>query len=550
MINSALMRHQIPLILFLLISLTLSSQNIYETREGKVSYITSHNVYVKFTSTDHIAVGDTLFISQNGTSVPAVIVKEISSISSVCVPVSSLTLKVGDSLLTRQNIPVSSNSDLTEAAKTTLPSSKPDSGATSSVPKVKRIQRVTGNFSVASYFNSSNVAASSERMRYTFSMVAQNLGNSRFSVETYISFAHTVNQWIEIKKDLFNGLKIYGLALNYDINNHNTIWLGRRINPRISNAGAIDGIQYEGKAGNFTAGLIAGTRPDNLDYRFNANLLQAGAYIAYDLTGKNGSMQTTLAVMEQRNHGMTDRRFTYLQHSNSIFRNLYFFGSAEVDLYKKTMNPVDPANTLDTTYKKDYSPRLSNVYLSLRYRPFRQLSLSVSYSARENVIYYETYKTIVDRLLESATVQGYSFQVSYQPVKLLSIGLNASYRDSKTDPRPSRNLYGYLTYNRIPGIGVAATLSATTLETSYMTGKIYSLGISRDLIAGILSAGLDYRYVSYKFYGNETMPLQQMGEFNMMWRMMKKLSLAFFYEGTLEQKSTFNRLYVNLTQRF
>jgi len=550
MINYPTMRYLIPTILFILTSFNLEAQNTFEAREGKVSYITSHNVYVKFASTDHIVIGDTLFTSQNGVTMPVVIVKEISSISSVCVPITSQPLKVGDALLTRKNIPVINKPDLTEPANTLTASSKPDTGAVITVPKVKRIQRVTGNFSAASYFNSSNVAANSERMRYTFSMVAQNIGNSKLSAETYISFAHTINQWSDIKKNLFNGLKIYSLALNYEINSHNTIWLGRRINPRISNAGAIDGMQYEGKAGNFTAGLIAGTRPDNLDYSFNANLLQAGAYIAYDLTRKSGSMQTTLALMEQRNHGMTDRRFAYLQHTNSIIHNLYFFGSAEIDLYKKTMNPVDPANPMDTTYKKDYSPRLSNVYLSLRYRPFRQLSISVSYSARENVIYYETYKTIVDRLLESATVQGYSFQVSYQPVKLLSLGLNASYRDSKTDPRPSKNLYGYITYNHVPGIGVAATLSATTLETSYMTGKIYSLGISRDLVPGILSAGLDYRYVNYKFYGSEIMPLQQMGEFNIMWRMMKKLSLAIYYEGTLEKKSTFNRLYVNLTQRF
>ena len=250
------------------------------------------------------------------------------------------------------------------------------------------------------------------------------------------------------------------------------------------------------------------------------------------------------------NNGMTDRRFAYLQHANSLVRNLYFFGSVEVDLYKKTMIQQDTTISKDTVYKLDNTPYLSNLYLSLRYKPIRQLSLTLSYSNRQNVIYYETYKDIVDRLLEAATVQGFIFQINYQPVKLLSIGVNAGYRNSKNDPRPTKNLYGYLTYSRIPGINVAATISATILETSYMSGKIYSLGISRDLVSGKLSGGLDYRYVSYKFYSGETKLVQNMGEINLTWRIMKKLSCGLYYEGTFDKTSIFNRVYANITQRF
>jgi hypothetical protein len=214
------------------------------------------------------------------------------------------------------------------------------------------------------------------------------------------------------------------------------------------------------------------------------------------------------------------------------------------------MNPLDTAISKDTTYKQDNSPHLSNLYLSLRYRPFRQLSVSVSYSARDNIIYYETYKSIVDKLLEAATVQGFNFQINYQPYKLISVGVNAGYRDSKTDPRPTKNLYGYLTCSQIPGINVTGTISATMLETSYMSGKIYSAGLSKDLVPGKLSAGLDYRYVSYKFYNGEALLVQNMGEVNFNWRILKKLSCGIYYEGTFEKTSKLNRIYINITQRF
>jgi hypothetical protein len=102
----------------------------------------------------------------------------------------------------------------------------------------------------------------------------------------------------------------------------------------------------------------------------------------------------------------------------------------------------------------------------------------------------------------------------------------------------------------VPGINVAATVSATILETSYMSGQIYSLGISRDLVPGKLSAGLDYRYVSYKFYSGETKLVQNMGEVNFTWRILKKLSCGLYYEGTFDKASTFNRIYINITQRF
>ncbi len=413
----------------------------------------------------------------------------------------------------------------------------------------KRTQIVTGNISVASYLNFSDVSANSQRMKYTFSMLMQNIGNTKLSAETYISFAHKLGDWNSVQSDIFNGLRVYSLSVNYEFNKHNQLWLGRKINPRISNAGAIDGLQYELRTGAFTLGAFGGTRPDYKNYSFNPNLFQFGAYLGHDLKGKHGSMQTTVALIDQMNTGKTDRRFAYLQHTNALVRNLYFFGSMEVDLYKQTMNTVDTV-LYDTTYKQDNSPRLSNLYLSLRYRPVRQLSLSISYSSRQNVIYYETYKSYVDRLLEAATVNGFIFQINYQPAKLLSIGINAGYRDSKNDPRASKNLYGYLTYSNIPGLKVAATLSATLLETSYMSGQIYGLGISRDLVPGKLSGGLDYRHVRYKFYSGETKLIQNMGEANLTWRILKKLSCGLYYEGTFDNSSMFNRLYINITQRF
>jgi hypothetical protein len=544
------MKNVLLTMLFILSGTVLVSQTFDENTMGKVSYVTTQNVYIKFSSTENIKPGDTLFFNRQNILIPAVTVKEISSISCVCIPISDNKLAVGDMVFSKR-IAQNTENIVNSPAVTTTPSiaASQDTAQVKKEQPKKRTQIVTGNISVASYLNFSDVSANSQRMKYTFSMLMQNIGNTKLSAETYISFAHKLGEWNTVQNDIFNGLRVYSLSVNYEFNKHNQLWLGRKINPRISNAGAIDGLQYELRTGAFTLGAFGGTRPDYKNYSFNPNLFQFGAYLGHDLKGKHGSMQTTVALIDQMNTGKTDRRFAYLQHTNALVRNLYFFGSMEVDLYKQTMNTVDTV-LYDTTYKQDNSPRLSNLYLSLRYRPVRQLSLSISYSSRQNVIYYETYKSYVDRLLEAATVNGFIFQINYQPAKLLSIGINAGYRDSKNDPRASKNLYGYLTYSNIPGLKVAATLSATLLETSYMSGQIYGLGISRDLVPGKLSGGLDYRHVRYKFYSGETKLIQNMGEANLTWRILKKLSCGLYYEGTFDNSSMFNRLYINITQRF
>jgi len=209
-----------------------------------------------------------------------------------------------------------------------------------------------------------------------------------------------------------------------------------------------------------------------------------------------------------------------------------------MDLYKKVNDKAE------TTFN------LSNLYLMLRYQVIKQLSLSVSYSARQNIIYYETYKDYIERLLESETLQGYRFMATLRPVKNLSFGAKAGYRYRVNDPKPTRDLYGYLTYSRVPWLNVSTTLSATIMESNYLKGNIYSVGINRDLIPGKVSGGFNYRYVDYRYYSTEFPQIQNIGEINIYWRIYKKLSLSVYYEGTFEKQVTFNRIYANLSYRF
>ncbi|MEI6748089.1 MAG: hypothetical protein WCM93_02905 [Bacteroidota bacterium] len=560
------MKQILLFVLLILSGFCLKGQTLSEAKEGAISFVTSQNVYVKFTSTENISVGDTLFMLEEAKMIPVLIVKDLSSISCVCLPISTKPLSVADKLITRQKIIQTGKTNETVTEPKIEPlfvQGKPFSEDTGLPKELK--QDINGRISISSYSNLSKGTTPSQRMRYTFSLNAQNIKNSKLSAETYISFVNKINDANDakaIKSDVFNALKIYSLAFDYAFNKNNILSVGRKINPKLSSVGSIDGLQYESKFKSLTVGIFGGTRPDYMNYSFNANLLQYGGYFGHDYATKDGrNMQTSIALVEQKNRGNTDRRFAYFQHSNSLVNNLYLFGSVEFDLFNKKLSTIqEDSNTFTRiyTFTQDNSPNLSNLYLSVRYKVLKQLSLSLSYNSRKNIIYYETYRDIIGRLLEAATMQGYMCQVSYRPGKIVSIGANGGYRYSKKDPRPLKNLYSYLTFNKVPWINASATLSATLMETSYLSGRIYSMGISRDLIPGKIDGGINYRYIKYTYMNKavsdmaaKTPPLvQHMAEMSLNWRLMKKLSCSMNYEGTFEKAKNYNSIYVNLTQRF
>lgn len=540
----------LPIILLIFSGFILKGQTNIEPEEGAISFISSQNVYVQFKSTENIAVGDTLFVKQGETLIPALVVNNLSSISCVCTPISSIKFNVTDKIIIK-NKPKQKGlkAEPTPAIKNENPPKQVEvkqldekTGPTAAETATQQLhQDIHGRLSLSSYSNFSNTpGGNSQRMRYTFSINANNIANTKLSGESYISFVHKDGEWSEIQANIFNGLKIYSLALNYQFNNNFRIWLGRKINPRISNMGAIDGLQFEAKLKSFTLGVLTGSRPDYEDYSVNFNLFQYGAYLSHDLVTRTGSMQSSLAFAEQKNNGKTDRRFIYFQHSNSLVKNLYFFGTVEADLYK-----------YDTLNKKPQSTfNLTNFYLSVRWKVIKRVSLTASYSARQNIVYYETYKSILDQIIDPETLQGYMFSATYNPIRYLSVGARAGYRFRKSDPKDSRNLYAYATYSRIPFVKISATASATFLETTYISGKIYSLTMSRDLVSGRLFAGLGYHYVDYHYFSTDSKIPQNMAEANLNWIIYKKLSLSLNYEGTFEKINQFNRLYINVTQRF
>jgi len=538
-----MIRFTVLLILLITVAvLNTSAQESNEEKEGTVTYLTSTNVYVRFSDTDGINEGDTLFIVMGTEKAKALIVNNKSSMSVVCTPLAGFAFSVGDVVKAVPAPPPVKMVEQTVVVEERAQETESVSSADTLVEEATEIepkQRIGGRISVSSYTNWANVNPEiGQRMRYTLSFSGENLGGSKFSFETYLSYVQLLDAWKESKGNIFDGLKVYNFSARYDITAKTRIWLGRKINYRLTSLGAIDGLQFEHSFRSFTLGLVAGTRPDYADYGFNANLFQYGVYLSHQFKKGHGKMESTLAFMNQSNNWNTDRRFLYFQHVNMLLKKLFFIATAEIDLY----------SVVDSLPQNSFN--LSNFYVMLRYKILDNLSVSASYNARKNIILYETNKDYLERLLETGTLQGYRLMVNYRIVKNLSIGVKGSYRFRVDDPEPAKDIYGYLNYSLIPGLKTSALVSITWLQTSYLQGWVYSIGLSRDFFKGKLFGGANYRYVSYDYTTTDLPSIQHILEVNLNWRIYRKLTLGAYYETAFEGATTFNRVYLNLTQRF
>ncbi len=509
--------------------------------EGVVSYQTAQNIYVKFLSAKGIKIGDKIYIKKNNVLVPIFTVESASSVSCVGKVADTEKLQIGDkviALVSKEDAVAIKEIQSEQSVQLLQDSSKSLNNKQDNLPPARK-ERIDGRVQISSYANISNLPSGNNfRMRYIWSMNASNISNSRISLDTYISFAHKLDDWAAIKENIYSGLKIYDLNLKYEAGEKTTFWLGRKTNPKISSIGAIDGLQVEVNYQHFYWGAVAGFRPDNTDYSFNKDLLEYGVFIGHTLKSSNGIMQTSLAGFNQTNSGNTDRRFVYIQHDNSLLKNLNLFVSSEVDLFK-VVNFI-PVNELT----------LTSLYLMLNYRVSRKLSVSTSYDNRKNIIYYETYKNYIDVMLADATRQGVQLRINYRPINYMSVGVSSSYWDRAGDSKPTTNINGFLTYTQLPVLNVSASLTVNSLHTSYVDGLIYGLRFDKDFLNGKLNWSLNYRYVDYTYLTSKDKLLEHIFGTDLSMQFSRKFSLSVNYEGTFEKVNKYHQIYCSLIKRF
>lgn len=509
---------------------------------GKVSFITTENVYVRFEDTGKIAIGDSLRLSSSGTK--CLIVKSKSTTSCVCAVVEGCTLEKDDNVdfifapetrsteLVAIEVVPAETGERDMLRMTNIPEEPPEEA-----PLFKESMR--GSVSLSEYSLLNSDRADRHRVMARFDMDAQHINNSMFSFDTYLNYRYLLNEESSSSLPSTNYLRVYNLSGRMDVSPTLSLTLGRTINPKASSLGAIDGLQAEKQFGATYLGAIVGFRPDFYDYGFNSDLLQYGGYFGLNTDQDDFRSQSTIGFMEQRANGDIDRRYIYLQHYSTLIKYLTLFSSAEMDIFSK----VNYTTTNDL--------RLTNLYISARYRFSRKFSLMLSYDSRKRIIYYETFQSDIERLLDDDLArQGARARVSFRPFKYVYAGASYAKRFQSDQQNKSDNINGYLTFSRLPAIGGRLNLTYNRNTSNYLESNVGGIRYSQDFMDNRMYAELYYRIADYK-YGNLMDPfLQHYVGTDISYNITRKLSLSISAEYTTYNNEQNFRFYSNIVERF
>jgi len=506
---------------------------------GRISFISSLNVYIKFLSTEGISINDTLFIKNENSLIPVITVSGVSSISCVGNFIDTIKLNVNDSCWANvevKQVEYKNIIDSTSLKKLSKNENQPITIDTN--VKTKKHELLTGRIMISSASNFSNsIYPYQYRMRYSVSLNASDIIVKGLSADCYIDFVQSNFNAKEIKINLFNGLKIYHLGVNYILKNKLSIYIGRKINNNLSSLGAMDGIHLEILLGHFKVGLLNGFSPDHSTYGFNFNLFQTAAFLSHQKSFAKNSLQSTLAIINQTNSGVTDRRFLYFQHSNTLVKNLSTFISCEADLYEFK----------DSIKKNLFKP--VSLYFISHYRLLKNIWLTASFDMRKNIIYYETYKGFLDQLLEEQSRNGANLGINFNLLKFIRTGFSASYRFMKGDSSPSNNYYLYMTINKFPTKNSTVSFSANFLNGSFLSGQVYSLILNQNLMNGKFNVNARYSLFKRIYNGTEVIKNQHITEIGCYLTIIKKLYLSANCQLTYDLGTLYNYIYLGIIKR-
>lgn len=530
MVRDKLMKQQIVIILLLVTSFCGFSQERDSVLEGTVSFVTANNLYVRFESTEAISIGDTLKF--NGQDCLLVAQKSTSSV--VCTLLNNCLVTKDDTVTAIVKKPVKEEEDpnpIVEEEKTqtdvdVTPVYKEEASLYS--------ENIRGRVSAGTYNSFSNLRDSRSRIQTQFSLNANHIGDSKFSVESFISYRGltTVPENYAGRTSIFS---LYNLNLRYDATPSLSITGGRRINPKASSVGANDGLMIEKYFGNFYVGALGGFRPDFFDYGFNTDLLQYGGYFGIETNENDFRSQTTLGAMEQTNNGSTDRRYLFLQHNSTIASNLNLFGTMEMDIFGGD----------------EGGSRLTNLYISARYRFSRAVNASISFDSRKRIIYYESFQTEIDRILDDDLArQGLRLRLNLRPAKIVWLGASYSSRFQSDSQNQSDNIYGYATLTKIPGIGGRLNVSYNINTTRYLSSNILSVRHSRAIVKNTLYADVYFRMANYDYERFQQDFTQNYYGGGLNYSISRTWQLNISGElSTLTEEENY-RIYARLTKRF
>lgn len=514
------------------------------TVEGRITFMTSRNLYVRFPSTKGLAPGDTVFLGDQRKKIPVMVIKYLSSESCSGEILGTAGLKTGERVyaeiygparpVVEKDISASPPDSASEESRREIP-------ASAEVISGNSFRRIYGGITANSYSSFSNFSTGSgnQRWYYSFALNGDNLMDSGLSFSSYMNYSYLGSQWKDLRVSPLRNLKVYDLTLSYR-SGDSRIWGGRHINPAISEVGPIDGIQFQTEAGPVVVGAALGSRPDYYTYGYNPSLFEIGGYVSRADTFNDGNMTNTIGLFQQYNRMKTDRRFIYFQNVTNPSNDISFYLSGEADIF--TLRNGSPSGDIS----------LTDMYLSTFYTPANRISLSLSYSAQRNTIYYQTFGISVDSLLPSQNQLRHNMMLgaTFRPFGSTFLRMSGGYSFQQGDVSPTRNLMASITQGNIPILELSATISFSTIKSGFMSGSMYGVRLLKYIPLNSTNVSLGYQQQKYTFGAGAGNSVQDQLDLTLNTRLLGRMFLNLYYQGIFSGSTTFGSFMGGFSYRF
>jgi hypothetical protein len=509
---------------------------------GKVTYLSSQNVYVEFSSTKGMNVGDTIYLSSKDKLFPVIEVLHISSKSISGKNISKTQLNINDLLYAYTNYnEFIVDLSVADTIKSSLNESIPQTEIISRATEFSDFKRnVRGKFSVQSYSSILDNSGYSDfqRWRYSFSYYTNEFYEGKLIFNNYMIYSYKNSDPDKFKLSSNRHLKIYDLSLKYLISENSSVAAGRFIDNAVSNIGAVDGILYKHNFPFFEGGVIAGKRPNWNDNSETNILPQFGFFLSRNDTLNGSFTSNSFALFQQMYKASIDRRFIYFQHYNDFIPLTQINFSSEIDFF--SMNKGIRKSELS----------LTSLYFNARITASKIISFNVSYDARKNVVYVESFKSFIDSLFENETRQGFKIGTNIRPVKNVFAGLNFGHRFMKGDINSSSNYSGYITWSHIPYLSSSITINFAKLHNSYSNGRIASLRMNKSFFDELLSTSIYFSNAEWALSKNNLSIIQNFAGLEISQNLFGKTFLMINGEFINSDRSANIRVVAELSIRF
>jgi hypothetical protein len=436
----------------------------------RISYCTPAHIYVDAGSGEGLAIGDTLVIARNETSVGSAVITAIASHSSVCRPLVAHTPpRIGDVGTILKDV-IAAVSALAPGDSATVTFSNPPAVP----PAVVKLAR-------------ENVLVGRVALQYTGQMAEDTrLNINQPSLVAQIRLENVAGTGMSLALRGREYYDIGGPYLRYGDSTHSRFDLSEfsigldqresafgfsagRIIPRyVTGVGALDGGEVLVRFGSFSAGGLAGAGVQSRMPGIRGTQRIFAGFIGYHHGDSYfDSYDVSVAYARESVGGNLDRAFLSIQNSFTMGSNFSAYGNADVELKSITHGVIAS------------HPAVSSLLVFVNYVPTPWLSTSIGYDGTRSVYLFESMKDMSDSLFHEAMHQGLRFNGTVRLGRGYTLNTEASVSSREGDGGSSHTLGAGLRITDIFSSHVFGSARYRQVGGSFLDGSQWTLTVGR-----------------------------------------------------------------------